>query len=85
MTISSRLRVTLALLNVERAQLGLPALSLRRVAAESGVALSVLAALQTGKSQRIDFRTLDRLLGYFNRFRPTRLDDLLMWEQERPA
>jgi DNA-binding Xre family transcriptional regulator len=80
MPISCRLRVVLAQLNVERAKMSQPALSLRRLALESGVSLSVLAALNTGKSQRIDYATIDRLLMYFNRFFPVRIDDLLRWE-----
>jgi DNA-binding Xre family transcriptional regulator len=85
MTISSRLRITLAQINLDRACQQLPPLSLRRVAEESGVSLSVLAALQMGKSHRIDFRTLDRLLIYLNQFRPTDLNDLLTWSQGQTA
>lgn len=80
MPVSCRLRVVLAQLNVDRAKNGQPALSLRRLAQESGVSLSVLAALNTGKSQRIDYSTIDRLLTYFNRFLPIRMDDLFRWE-----
>lgn len=80
MSISCRLRVVLAQLNVERAKMGQPALSLRRLSQESGVSLSVLAALNTGKSQRIDYATIDRLLLYFNHFLPVSIDDLFRWE-----
>lgn len=80
MPISCRLRVVLAQLNLERAKISQPALSLRRLALESGVSLSVLVALNTGKSQRIDYATIDRLLMYFNRFLPVSTDDLLRWE-----
>lgn len=80
MTISCRLRVVLAQINVERAKSGQPALSLRRLAHESGVSLSVLAALNTGRSQRIDYATIDRLLTYFNRFLSVSIDDLFRWE-----
>jgi transcriptional regulator with XRE-family HTH domain len=82
MTISCRLRVVLAQLNVERAKIGQPAMSLRRLAQESGVSLSVLAALHTGRNQRIDYVTIDRLLTYFNRFFPISMDDLFRWEAE---
>lgn len=81
MTVSCRLRLLLARVNVERAKKGEPALSLRRLAAESGVSLSVLAALNTGRNQRIDYATLDRLLNYFNRYFSVTINDLLAWEQ----
>lgn len=80
MTISCKLRLMLARANVERARLGEPALSLRRLADESGVSLSVLAALHTGKSQRIDYTTIDHLLTYFSRYFRVTTDDLLNWE-----
>lgn len=80
MTVSCRLRVVLAQLNVDLAKSGQPALSLRRLSQESGVSLSVLAALNTGKSQRVDYATIDRLLTYFNRFSPVSIDDLFRWE-----
>lgn len=80
MPISCRLRVVLAQLNVERAKMSQPVLSLRRLSQESGVSLSVLAALNTGKSQRIDYATIDRLLLYFNRFLPVSINDLFSWE-----
>jgi len=70
----------LARLNVERAKHGKSALSLRRLAEESGIAQSVLVALHTGKSHRIDYATVDRLLTYFNRFFPVSMNDLLVWE-----
>jgi hypothetical protein len=80
-TISCKLRLLLARANVERAKQGQPALSLRRLASESGVSLSVLAALHTGKSQRIDYTTIDHLLMYFNDYFQVTTDDLLTWEQ----
>ena len=80
MTISCQLRLLLARANVERAKQRKPALSLRRLAEESGVSLSVLAALHTGKSQRIDYTTIDHLLTYFNRYFQVTTDDLLTWE-----
>ncbi|GCE24695.1 hypothetical protein KDA_01790 [Dictyobacter alpinus] len=56
-------------------------MSLRRLADESSVSLSVLAALHTGKSQRIDYTTIDHLLTYFNRYFLVTTDDLLNWER----
>jgi DNA-binding Xre family transcriptional regulator len=82
MPISCHLRILLARLNVERARRGESAISLRRLARESGVALSVLVALHTGQSQRVDYATLDRLLTYFSRFLPVTINDLLAWEPE---
>lgn len=81
MTISCKLRLLIARVNVERAQQGRPPLSLRRLAAESGVSLSVLAALNTGRSQRIDYMTIDHLLAYFNTYFQVTTGDLLAWEQ----
>ncbi|WP_220197465.1 helix-turn-helix domain-containing protein [Ktedonospora formicarum] len=80
MPVSCQLRLILAQLNVERARQGEPAISLRRMADESGVSLSVLVALHTGRSQRVDYATLDRLLTYLNRFFPVSMSDLLAWE-----
>jgi DNA-binding Xre family transcriptional regulator len=80
MTISCHLRLLLARANVERARQGLPALSLRRLADEAEVSLSVLAALNMGRSQRVDYHTLDRLLNYFNRYFTVSINDLLVWE-----
>ena len=66
-TISCKLRLLLARANVERARHGNPPLSLRRLAGESGVSLSVLAALHTGRSQRIDqAEFVIRLIVYIN-------------------
>jgi transcriptional regulator with XRE-family HTH domain len=79
MTIDCKLRVLLARANVERAKQGRPALSLRRLAHESGVSLSVIAALHTGKNQRIDYTTIDQLLNYFNQYFHVTIDDLLTW------
>ena len=82
MTISCRLRILLARANVERAQQGKPPLSLRRLAGESGVSLSALTALNTGRSQRIDYTTLDNLLRYFSAYFTVTTSDLLIWEQD---
>jgi hypothetical protein len=81
LTISCALRLLLARVNVERARQGEPALSLRRLAGESGVSLSVLAALNTGRNQRIDYNTIDHLLKYFNTYFSVTTNDLLVWEQ----
>ena len=83
MTISCRLRVLLAKANVVRTNQGNPPLSLRRLSEESGVSLSVLAALNTGRSQRIDYNTVDHLLRYFNSYFTVTTNDLLTWEWEQ--
>ncbi|SRR6266851_5197155 len=80
MSVSCRLRIVLAQLNVDRLKSGQPALSLRRLSQESGVSLSVLASLHTGRSSRVDYATIDRLLFYFNRFFPVSVDDLFTWQ-----
>ena len=80
MTIACHLRILLAKANVECAKQGKPALSLRRLASETGVSLSVLAALHTGHSRRLDYTTLDRLLNYFSRYLTVTINDLLVWE-----
>jgi transcriptional regulator with XRE-family HTH domain len=80
-SISCRLRLLLARVNVERAMQGEPPVSLRRLAEETGVSLSVLAALHKGRSQRIDYNTIDHLLDYFNRYFHVTTADLLAWEQ----
>jgi DNA-binding Xre family transcriptional regulator len=80
-TISCQLRLLLARVNVERAKQGRSALSLRCLARESGVSLSVLAAMNTGKSQRIDYTTIDHLLNYFNTYFHVTTSDLLTWER----
>ena len=83
MTISCKFRLLLARVNVERVRQGRPVLSLRRLAEESGVSLSVLAALNTDRSQRIDYTTIDQLLTYFSAYFAVTIDDLLTWEQPR--
>ena len=80
MPIACKLRVLHAKVNLKRAEQGQPALSLRRLADESGVSLSVVAALNTGHSQRIDYATIDRLLNYFSGYFRVTTSDLLSWE-----
>ena len=86
MTITCHLRVLLAKANVERAKRGKSTISLRSLARESGVSLSVLAALHTGRSQRVDYTTIDRLLNYFSYyFNNISVDDLFAWEKQGQA
>jgi DNA-binding Xre family transcriptional regulator len=81
MTINCNLRILLAKVNVERAKQGKPILSLRQLEKETGVSLSVLATLNTRRSHRIDFITLDRLLNYFSSYLKVTMNDLLEWEK----
>lgn len=81
MTINCKLRILLARVNVERAKQGKPILSLRQLEKETGVSLSVLASLNTRRSHRIDFITLDRLLNYFSSYLKVTMNDLLEWEK----
>jgi len=83
MPVTCHLRILLAQLNVERTKQRQTSISLRRLAEESGVSLSVLVSLHTGRSQRIDYNTVDRLLTYFNRFLPVNMNDLLVWEADQ--
>jgi DNA-binding Xre family transcriptional regulator len=85
MTISCHLRILLARVNVERMKHGKRPLSLRGLADESGVSLSALAALNTGRSQRIDYTTADRLLNYFSCYFSVSMNDLLVWERNQGA
>jgi DNA-binding Xre family transcriptional regulator len=80
MPVTCHLRILLAKLNVELAKQGQPSVSLRSLAKGSGVSLSVLVALHTGRNQRVDYSTLDRLLAYFSRLLPVSMNDLLVWE-----
>ncbi len=79
MTIKCKLPLLIARANVERARRGHPPLSLRRLANESGVSLSVLASLNASRSQRIDYATIDQLLNYFSVYFPVTTSDLLQW------
>ncbi|GCE46405.1 hypothetical protein EI42_04517 [Thermosporothrix hazakensis] len=85
MTIYCTLRPLLARVNQVRTSRGLPPLSLRRLSAESGVPLSVIAALNTGRSRRIDYGTVDQLLHYFSRYFSVTVNDLLSWERNVPS
>src|SRR3712207_638192 len=84
MPVRSNLRLLLAQANVERAKQGQAALSLRQLAIESGISLSVLTALAAGRSQRIDYGTIDKLLTYLNRYISAGTGDLLVWTPVQP-
>jgi DNA-binding Xre family transcriptional regulator len=65
MPVRCTLKVLMARENLTRAQRGEPHLTFRTLAAATNVPLSSLSLLATGKTQRIDFKTIDRLCGYF--------------------
>lgn len=66
MSIRSNLKLLIAQENVNRAKAGKPALTMRRLASDTGLTLSSLSALATGQSQRIDYKTIDKLCAYFD-------------------
>lgn len=79
MPLRANLQLLLAQVNVERAKRGEPPLSLRQLAQESGITPSVVSTLATGRTRRIDFDTIDRLLDYFNHYIQVDAGDLLVW------
>lgn len=80
-SVRSNLPLLLARVNVERAKRNEPRLTLRELESESGVSLSVLAALHTGKNKRIDFETINKLLAFFSLYIPVTTNDLLPWSK----
>ncbi len=80
MPLRSNLRLLLAQTNVKRAERNEVSLSLRQLANETNISLSVLLALMHNRSKRIDYDTVDRLLNYFQQYMPVGTGDLLVWE-----
>lgn len=85
MTVRCDLPLLIAQANVERTKRKEKRLSLRVLAAESGVSLSTLDMLNQGKSKRIDYETVDKLLTFFNKYITVTTADLLVWEPAEPA
>jgi DNA-binding Xre family transcriptional regulator len=85
MALRSNLPLLMVRATIERQKQQQPKLTLERMADESGVAVSVLASLNTNKQTRIAFQTIERLLEYFNRYFPTEIGDLLVWERDQAA
>ncbi len=79
MPVRPNLPVLLARANLERAQKGEPPLSLRQLALKCGLAPSVLTTLASGKTQRIDYATINKLLSFFNCYIEVDTGDLLVW------
>ncbi len=82
MPVHSNLRLLLAQVNVKRAENQKPALSLRQLAIESGVAESVITALSHDRNKRIDYETIDKLLSYFSQYIDVDTADLLIWKRD---
>lgn len=78
MTIKCTLRLLIARENVRRAEQGQPTLSQATVAHETGIAPSVINGLVTGRTQRVDFQTIDRLCAFFK----VQPGELFVWEPE---
>ena len=76
MPVKSTLRLIIARENVKRAESGQAPLTQQQIANATGLPLSVVNGLATGRSQRVDFKTLDRLCSFF-RVQP---GELLVWE-----
>ncbi len=66
MPVKSTLRLLIARENVRRAETGQPPLTQQQVATATGLPLSVVNGLMTGRSQRVDFKTLERLCSFFH-------------------
>ncbi len=79
MPVRANLHILLAKVNLERAQRGEPQLSLRQLALESAVSPSVVTTLAAGRTGRIDFDTIDKLLTFINRYIPANTNDLITW------
>lgn len=65
MPIRSNLSVLLARANLRRAEAGETPLNWHLVAQSAGVTHSALLKLVRGESTRIDFETIDKLMGFF--------------------
>lgn len=74
MAVKSALRRLIAQENLRRADTGEPELSQAAIARASGVPQSVISTLINGKSERIDFKTINGLCNYF-KVRPGDLFD----------
>jgi DNA-binding Xre family transcriptional regulator len=75
MPIRSNLGVLMARKNLERAQAGETPLNWHTVAQGAGVTHSALLKLVRGESERIDFKTIDRLMEFFG---TENLNDILV-------
>jgi len=76
MAVRCTLRLLIAQENVRRAQQGEPTLSQADVAASAKLPPSVVNGLVTGRQQRVDFKTIDRLCTFFK----VQPGELFIWE-----
>ena len=63
--IKSNLKVLIAKENVKRAEAKQPALTIRGLARETGLTLSVVSNFAINRSTRVDYNTLDHLCEFF--------------------
>lgn len=66
MAVRSRLKVLIAERNLERTRANQPLLTLRRLAEETGLALSTVNGLTTTRTTQVNFKTLNALCRYFD-------------------
>ncbi len=66
MTIRCKLKLVMATENLKRATSDEAPITLRRLARETGLALSSLSDLASNRSRRVDYKTLDYLCAYFD-------------------
>jgi putative transcriptional regulator len=59
------LKVLIARENLRRAESGQKAITMSQLASDTGIAPSVISTLANNRTQRVDFKTLDRLCDYF--------------------
>lgn len=64
--VKSRLKLLIAERNIERLKRGEAPLGVRAIAEAAGMPVSVVSGLSSGRAQRVDFRTLDRLCRALN-------------------
>jgi DNA-binding Xre family transcriptional regulator len=78
MSVRCTLRLLIARENVRRAEQGQPPLSQADVAAGAKLPPSVVNGLATGRQQRVDFKTIDRLCTFFK----VQPGELFIWEPD---
>jgi putative transcriptional regulator len=66
MTVRSRLKVLLWERNLARVKAGQPALTIRQIAEDTGLATSTLTGLTANRAKRVDYDTLNILCKYLD-------------------
>ncbi len=64
MAVRSRLKLLLMEKNLARAKAGEPPLTIRKLAEETGLALSTITGLTANRARRVDYDTLNALCNY---------------------